>query len=40
MSDRHDDHRPSEPDLRLEQLRKEAEMKALAEQLQKKTARE
>jgi hypothetical protein len=35
MSRHDDDHRPSEPDPRLEQMRREAEAKALAERLQK-----
>jgi hypothetical protein len=34
-----EDHRPSEQDPRLEQLRREAEAKALAERLQKKDER-
>jgi hypothetical protein len=40
MSRHDDDHQPSEQDPRLEQLRREAEAKALAERLRKKGERE
>ena len=36
MHSRHDDDQPREKDPRLEQIRREAEAKALAERLQKK----
>jgi hypothetical protein len=39
MSRHDDDHRPREEDLRLEQIRREAEAKALAERLQKTAER-
>jgi hypothetical protein len=35
-----EDHHPDEKDPRLEQMRREAEAKALAERLQKKAERE